>query len=137
MNDTVLDAVLLADVLSSPSAVEALLHLSRKNDTVRSQALTCSVTSIEPQNGLPDFSFVSVPAPERVVSHWLNQGRRYISLQTISLLNMESKDDGVVLCFANAFNQIVDDVWVDAGDRSPKAITLIAHQLAAHCRAWR
>src|SRR5262245_56294636 len=136
-NDTILDAALLAGAVLPSLAVEALLHLLRKDDTVRWHALTCSVSSIESQNGLPDFSFMSVPGPERVVSHRLYQDRRYVGLQTISLLNIESQNHGVVLCFADAFNQIVDDVRVDAGDRSPEAMTLVAHQLAAHGRAWR
>jgi hypothetical protein len=53
MIDTVLDAALLADAVLPSLAVEGLFHLLRKDDTVRSQALTCSVTPIEAQNGLP------------------------------------------------------------------------------------
>jgi len=57
--------------LLSHSAIEALLHLLRKDDTVRSKALACSVASIKSQNGLPDFGFMSVPGPERAVGHRL------------------------------------------------------------------
>src|SRR5262245_39730623 len=97
MTDTVLDAALLAVACLPSLAVEALLHLLRKDDTVRWHALTCSVSSAESQNGLPDFGFMSVPGPERVVSHRLCQDRRYVGLQTISLLNIEPQNHGVVL----------------------------------------
>ena len=39
----VLDAALLADAVLFPSAVEALIDLLRKDDTVRSQALASSM----------------------------------------------------------------------------------------------
>lgn len=51
--------------------------------------------------------------------------------------NMDPQNPGVVFCFANAFNRIIDNVRVDAGDRSSKAISLVASQLVAHFRAWR
>jgi hypothetical protein len=70
----------------SLSVTEALLHLFRKYDTEGSQGVTRSIAMIKPQDCFPDFSFISIRGPERMVGHWLCQDRRNVRLQTVSLL---------------------------------------------------
>src|SRR5262245_19727136 len=74
-----------APVLSL-SVAEALLHPLRKYDAEGPQNFTRSIAIVKPKECFPDFGFMSVPRPERVIGRWLCQDRRDDSFQTVSLL---------------------------------------------------
>src|SRR5215217_2275622 len=88
-----------------------------------------AIATVEPQGRFPNLRLVAIPAPEYTCGHRSNKNRRNISLNAVAMLDVEAHYGHVVRLLANALDEIVHDVGMDARDRAPQGIALEALQI--------